>query len=82
MLSARVMLRYRSIAEVSRRAAHRKLNAMLPMALAHSHTVQNACSAPFIPGYMATFRLHGSTLDWAWPGVDKYDRAGAGAPKH
>lgn len=59
-----------------------KLNAMLPMALAHWHTVQNACSAPFIPGYEATFRLRGSTLDWTWPGVDKYDLAGAGTPTH
>jgi hypothetical protein len=52
-----------------------RLNAMLPMALAHWHTVQNACSLPFIQGYEATFRLRGSMLDWTWPGVDKYDPA-------
>jgi hypothetical protein len=57
-------------------AAAAQLNGMLPTPLAHWHTIQNACSPPMMPRYYATFRIRGNTLDWTWPGADKFDRQG------
>jgi len=61
-------------------AAAAQLNGMLPTPLAHWHTIQNACSPPMMPRYYATFRIRGNTLDWTWPGADKFDRQGS-SPK-